>query len=433
MNFIERTELEKFAKEMKVLVVSPHNSDRANWKRLFTQYGVNVNNFFSASDIDEAKGILLNNKVQAVFTDYNIANESCLDLYRIHEEAFPYRSQCLFFVAAEGASVALAATVLEYDIDGFVVKPYNQKDLEENITASIMRKVRLTDSEKIIMSATADIRTKSFPTAEKKIERLKKVDPKNPNIIFLQGLYHSQIGNMELALESWNKALALEPVHHKSLCHLFDYLMQQKIYDEAYQHALVMCKKYPINPTRIPDLIRVSIATNNYNTIVNFCEMFLDVNSVIELEKIQNSIAAGLAISGKHLINIDKQKEIAEKASLKALELASKVSPIGCTAIENLFALKKFKKVRQILDSIPNYDMNERLFLLDIELVNLESGPTKACAYAQKIVDDGDASPAIYKSLIRFCIEIGKNESYVNEVIFKAQSLYPNNKEYFKF
>ena len=134
--------------------------------------------------------------------------------------------------------------------------------------------------------------------------------------------------------------------HHQTLCHIFDGLISLKEFKRAYPFAVKLSDEYPINPERIPNFIRVSLATEEYQNLINFCKMIIELDD--DLSAIRKPIAAALAISAKNLVDEDADIDLVKEASLKAIELTETGSGIFVTSVENLYRIEYYKLSNKI-------------------------------------------------------------------------------------
>ena len=77
-----------------------------------------------------------------------------------------------------------------------------------------------------------------------------------------------------------------------------------KNYNDAYKAGLDILQEFPTSPRHIPNFIRTSIATENYQDIPCFYDIIQENN--IEDETLKKYIAAGLVLTAKHFL--DKKK-----------------------------------------------------------------------------------------------------------------------------
>jgi tetratricopeptide (TPR) repeat protein len=420
--------IEKFLKDKLVLIATDNTTDRTSWKKIFHEKGVQTKNFLNAKSIEEAVEVIEKNDVNIIFCAYTFDDRPSIEILDAHTAKFPDRTEHLFYMVSERNSLAVAACAAEHEVDSLLIKPYNLKVLIGEIDAGINARLALTKEEKFYYKICADLTFKNLENAKEKIEKFIESKPDSPLPLFIEGKYFIKNEQPKLAIESWKKALSIEPFHHKTLCHIFDTLVMIKDFEIASEYAETLCDKFPINPERIPNFIRVSLANKNYQSLIDFCEMILEVES--DLLSIRRPIAAALAVCAKNLAGDDKFYEIVKSSSLKAMELTDMDSQIYYTCLENLVVAGDLMGAKKGLDAVPTDEHSNSMRILELRILELEGNSDLVYASAQNLIKVDIKDSEVYIMLLKASIAIEKNTAFIDDLKHEIVKLYPKLKEF---
>jgi CheY-like chemotaxis protein len=427
----EEEQLRKYLKSKSALIVTESSTDRTAWKKLLTELGIPITNFHNCSRMSEAIGLINSKRIDILFCSYIIEEQECFPLLEAHIEKYPDRADYFCYVVSEKNSLAIAATAVECDVDGVLVKPYNQQDLQDTITDSLISSMNMSKRTREYHSLLSDIRTKKLDDLEIRVDAFISEKPESPNGYFLRGLANRLKGDFEGAITSWELGLTKDSKHHKIMCSIFDTYIEMKEFKRSYNAAAVLTAGFPVNPVRIPNLIRSSLATENFNNLISFCKMIVDVDD--DLSSIQKPIAAALAISGKKLLeSSEASNDIVIEASKKAIELTSPQSEVYITALENLFELNKFVLITEYIDKIPSDELNLQMLSLELDVFNETQDSSLVFAKAQGLVKLNKLTPSIYKVLLSSGKKIEKSDQQLEDIYFEASKAFPEESDQFK-
>jgi tetratricopeptide (TPR) repeat protein len=304
----------------KVLICASNGTDRTAWKKLSVDVGVPVNMIETSEDFEQSVEKLEKEKYQIVFCSNEIKGGSGLDLIKKHKEVVVNRGHAMFFLFSNKNSMAIACAAAEEEVDAFLIKPYNIQDLQDNVVKAFEGKSQLSDFEKDMFDVDELIHEGKIDEAKELIEKGKKTKPMNASPVFFEANLLDRDGKTAEACEVYDTAVGLDDDHFRSLRFGFAADFKTKRYNQAYDKLHSLLDNFPVNPNRIPDYIRISIATQNFDNIVDFCEKILDLNEELGPD-IEVPIAAGLVMSGKFLAQKGSTDNASEVA-LKAIQFA---------------------------------------------------------------------------------------------------------------
>jgi tetratricopeptide (TPR) repeat protein len=425
-------DLKNYLKPMSVLLVTETATDRTAWKKLFSELGVVASNFHNCSIEEEAIELIKTKNIDILFCSYMLDGAECYPLLDAHIEKYPNRADSFCYMVSEKNSLAIAASAVECDVDGVLIKPYNQKDLQETVTNSLISSMNMSKRTRTYHKILCDIRTNNLDQALLSAETFIEERPESPNGYYLKGLTKRKLGELESAIEIWEIGLSKDDKHHKIICSIFDTYIELREFQRSYDVAEVLTASFPVNPTRIPNLIRSSLATENFHNLISFCEMIVGVDD--DLSFVQKPIAAALAICGKKLLeNInDKNLELIIKASQKAIALSPLQSAVYITSLKNLYELEKYELINEYIEKIPSDELTVEMLSLELEVQAHIHDPAKVFANAQSLVKINKATPSVYKILLKIGKQIGKSESQLEDIYFEGSKKFPDITNEFK-
>lgn len=428
----ELDKIKKYLKGKSVLLVTESATDRTAWKKLFVELGVGLNDFHNANTLYDANEVLKTKSVDILFTSMRIGKDTAFEILEKHLEKYPNRTDHFCFFVSERNSLAIAALIAELDVDGLILKPYNQQDLLNSVKEVMLNRIGMKEEDKTYLDMLGKVRAGELGEAESIADDYIKKWPVSPNAFYIKGAIRVKQNKLEQAVQLWKGALDLNPKHYLSLCNLFDTYAELKQFKEAYEVAEILTEEFPINPTRIPNLIRASLATGNYHNLISFCEMIIGLEE--DLEAMKRPIAAALALSGKSIIQQEKfkQKDLVIQVTKRALELVDKQSMIYLTSLENLLQLECYKDLQNYLDQISSEDMTADLYSLELELYEKTKKAADVFVRGQEMLKEGTSSARIYTVLLRVGKEIGKSKEQLEDLFYDASKLFPEEKSVFE-
>lgn len=425
------TDLSKFAAAMKVkkvVLCSDNTTDKSSWKRYFVEAGVPVAQVITTSSFQEASEAL--NKNPDIFmTGQYVNNQSCLELVDRHIEKQPDRSRAWTFVCTENNSLLLSSYLAEKNVDGIILKPYNSQDISDSLGPSLIAKLEMKKETKLYHEILALVKTDQLDEASEKLEIFKKGKEQNPYPYYLEGLIKEGRNNIDEAIDLYFKSLEFDEKNYLVLSRLFDLLMANRDYEQAYSCAEVLCENHPINPNRIPEMIRASIATKNFENLIKFCDAIL--NSTGNIAGLEKPLAAALIVAAKSLAMVPKARDLVIDALRRGVSLIDRNSPIFISALETFLLVDDLAATKKLLDEIPSDEMDEDLLAIDLEYTYKSKTPVAAFEKAQGLVKNDKANEKSYLILLKAAKELGKDSNKLEDMAFDAARIFPELKNEF--
>lgn len=414
----ENQELESFLKGKSALILTDSPTDKVAWKSLLNQIGVNLKEIHHVKAIDEATKFIETKKVDIFFSSYRIKNEETFCVLKTYLDKYPDRSEHFCYYVSEKNSLTLSALVAEMELDALIIRPYNQNDLIKTLKESMLDAATMGKGLKNFYRILGDIRSNNLDKALKEAQDYIKNKESSANGYYLLGLVYKEKGDTKDAIEIWEQGLSKKNDHYQILCALFDLLVENEKYIKAYRLSEKISAIYPVNPERIPNIIRTCLATGNHETLITFCETILELDE--DLGKMTKPIAAALALCAKSMIQQEVNKELAFKVSIRAMNLAELQSKIHLACLENLFDLEKYDELKANLDKIPIDNMKIDFEVLNLLVIERTQPAEDAYTVAHKMYKSERLAPNLFRVLIRCAKKIGKPKVQLEDFAFEG-------------
>lgn len=426
-------ETHSFFENKKVTVLDPQKCLRSTLKKIFFDFGVGLSNIeFFEGPYSEAVEMLQEQKPEIIVTPLNFENKSALEIYELHTELLPDRMSCAFFVLSANNSLSTASIALDYDIDGYVSEPFTKVGIGSLILKSLRPKIVKSPFEQTRGEVKTLLLQKRYDEAESLASKLPKM--KNSRLeeaFFLQGECAAYQENFKQALEFFSQALQAKPDHYKSLRGKSDILLKLGQWNEAYDVNKQIMEFYPLNPQRLPELIKISVVNKKYDDIFYFYQFFQKLEQRDPV--IQKHIAAGLALCGKFLFENGNDKKGMDALNSAASFSSGRVE-ITKTIVTTLLENGKFARAREILYDTPEELTSSAEFrLLELDLLSRSTKYVKeALSIGLGLIQEGKGDFKVYDTVIQTSIQLKRNPTIIEELINDAAHKYPDHAEYFR-
>lgn len=411
-----------------IYIVDLNAASRSRVMRSLIDLGAKSTSIKTFKQYGQAISDLKKDRPKIIFSEYKLGNKSAFDLLNEYKEIHDAEKDSLFILITANSSQSLVAQAAEEDIDAFVLKPY---------TLEIFRKV--------FMDATlAKINPSEYiQTIEKGKILLFNAKPKEAMEVFLKAtslhpkpalayFYYGQAEKMQELLgdaeEKFKTGLTFNTIHYKCLTALFDLLLDEKKFEEAYDVVKVIVNYFPANPKRLTSVIRLAVTTNHFEDIENLYQIFVDLEN--RNDELINYICAGLIICGKYyLMNRNEEKALNIYLNLKN-SLYGKNQYL-LYIIENLVLFNLTEHSQDFFKRFPpdSYQSQEYLiaeFLTQESTINDEEVIQKGKALLEKNIHNH----CIYYVMIKRFLKMKKSE---DANFYKKEALhhFPYKKKQF--
>lgn len=417
----------KFYLERKSALIADTNAvSRSSIMKFLHSMGVPTDKIISVDNYHDATENLKKSKPDIIFAEYVIHKNSGLDLVPMHFAERANRLEASFFVISNSNSMAIAAQIAELDVDGLLIKPYTVNGLKVSFVNGISHKVKPTEYFKNLEKARKLMSEKKSDEALSLLKATKTLTEEPSSACYYEGVVFREIEKMLEAKNSFQEGLALNPEHYKCMNTLFNIYLEEKNYDKAYELGSTLYKKFPISPTRIPEMTRLMIASNNFNDIMEIAALFAKEENMDPL--MITYIAAALAIAAKHfavLNNKDETLKIVKQGSV----LANGNVKILRNMANSLIRVDLAPEAEKLLKIVSEVDQStENYQLMDFEINNALLPAGEIIKRGQILIQKGIVDQTLFEITLKRFMEGGFKQEAIEDLYHKTLKHFPHLK-----
>jgi tetratricopeptide (TPR) repeat protein len=304
----------------RVLMVDPLGGFSRLVAHYLSELGVDSKNFITATSPELAEEVLKKIRPEIVLVEHHEARPFSATFARLHANIHPDPAQRMYCLVSEKNSATLIPAAAEAGADCLFVLPISKANFQKAISDTVLSKLSPSAYGKTLLKGRSHFESGDYKSALTFFESAKGFSTSPSLACYFEGVTRNALQEWDHAEQCFREGLEHNPTHYRCLAGLFDALVDRKNYAEAYQVGQRLGETHPLNPERIPDLIRLSVSNERYQDILRFYESFavIDPND----EFIAKHLAAGLVVCGKYFI---KTGDLASAISaLQRAETASK-------------------------------------------------------------------------------------------------------------
>jgi CheY-like chemotaxis protein len=411
-----------------VLVADLSATSRPLIRKLMSALGAKTTSVVVAESFAEAAARLGTLKPAVVFADLQLGDRSGLELVEAYGKVVPDRLKSLFIVLASSPSGADFAAVAESEADALWPRPRTYAELQDRFLAALAPKLEPSLAMKLV---EAGRRFLAAGNAEGAFKAAREAVAKDPGLVaahWLEGKARVAMNDPDGALVAFQGALAIDPNHFRSLTAIFDLHLLSKRYPEAFETGMTLGTVFPLDPKRIPEMIRLCILNERYSEILPFYDRVMELGGVDEA--LSRYLSAGLVICGKHLI-ARGEKDEAVKVFRKA-EVASKSKPVvmreiivalyGATLAQESEELRK--RASAEVGSATD------VLLAELEHLHLAGPDPKVFLKAQELLARGVSTLRLFEIAVTQARALKRPANAILELAHKGGAAFPDHKEH---
>jgi tetratricopeptide (TPR) repeat protein len=363
-----------------------------------------------------------------VFSSYYFekTDKSGFDLLKLHDKQIPNRSNVIFILLSTDNTISVTSRIVDLEGDGLIIKPVTGKNIKETLVNIINEKTTDAEYYQCLQLAKESIHNEELEKATDLIKQSMELSPTPAmSYYFMAQVYYKQ-NNPTAALTELKKGLDIDERHYKCLSAIFDHYAQNKQYQNLVEYGDRIYTNYPINPRRIPELIKGYVITAQYEPILKLSEVLSGENGIPD--EITKYFAAGFAIAGKLLLKNNRHEE-----GVKVLINATELCPSNLKVVENIVdSLIEAKLMKPLNDILKNVDQDIRssdpLFKIiefKIKANNPRFKPLQIVKSASDLIANNIKSPEIYKYLILNSIKGKRKKDLIDDLIYEMNKEFP--------
>jgi len=192
------------------LVVDDVGNMRTILKRMLRNLG--FRNVIDANDGDSAYEMIKNRKIDFIIADWRMPHVTGIELLRMLR-AEPRFHEIPFVIITGEVEEKRIVQAAECEIDGYIIKPFFAKTLEDKIFAVIERKENPLPFDQHIFKAQSLLEISEFEKALEECNKAISLKPESARAQNILGNIHLKMGNEELGEQEIEKAIDLNPLY----------------------------------------------------------------------------------------------------------------------------------------------------------------------------------------------------------------------------
>lgn len=235
----------KDPKEMKILIIDDMPNMVRTIKNMLRHLG--YRHTAEAGDGLAAWKILKNDAIDFVIADWNMPNMTGIDLLRKVRLDERLNDIPFLMVTAEVAEETVAEAA-ETEVDGYIIKPFVAKTLEEKIQKILQSRNSPDEVDACLKLGNVYAKSGRSEDALKEYEKALKVRPHNARVYYALGNVYQQRGELDEAENAYGKAIAISPQYlkaHESLAWIYEKKGEREKAIQSIQEAVKISPKNP--------------------------------------------------------------------------------------------------------------------------------------------------------------------------------------------
>ena len=218
-------ELRSLIKDMqafKILIVDDKANMRRTLRNMLRQIG--FTNFREAEDGDVAVSKIRAENFDFVLCDWNMPRMNGVEVLRNVREEERFRDLPFLMVTAE-VEEGTVAEVIEADVDGYILKPFVPKTLEDKIVEILRKKAMPSPLETHLRVAEVHLKARNYSQVHKELDEATKISPRSPKVFYARGITYEAEGDLKKAEQSYLQARQMGPKFikaHEKLAEIYE-------------------------------------------------------------------------------------------------------------------------------------------------------------------------------------------------------------------
>lgn len=418
-----------FLSKQHVMIVDANASSRAGIAKAMNDMGAKSTQMALCSSLEEAEEAIKKQKPKILITDFTVGTRSGLELLQRQRQADPTSKDSIFVLVTGNTSQSAVAQAAEEDVDAFILKPYTLDVFRQSLMQAVLNKIQpdqytltIDEGKKKLFAGDPD---GAIPIFESALTQ----NPKPALAHFYLGQARELKKTLQEAEGSYHKGLETNKIHYKCMVGLYELHLKNNRTADAYEIVKRLSRYFPANPERLSGVLRLAIATQSYDDIERYYQMFTTIDQ--RNDSLIRYVCAALVVCGKYYLM--------KKFPSRATDLFQKaaVTAGGRTSIlkEIVSALTEYdmsKEAEAYLKRFPADTLSKPDFLVSELIVHSKLlAPTMVADRARKLVDQGIEDPTVYRIWIGKLAELGSKNA-LEEARAKAIAKFPKLKAEFE-
>jgi two-component system, chemotaxis family, chemotaxis protein CheY len=211
-----------------------------------------------------AWNIVESEAIDLIISDWNMPNMTGIEL--LHKVRTDSRYEDIPFIMLTGIidenNVALAA---ETNVDTYIMKPFNIKDLENRINLILKNKNQPSDYQKLLIGGMKKQKDGDFKGAMQYYKAAISIRPNKATGYYRLGKLHEEMGDYQQAKSAYEKALSIKSQYIKALDGLSKIYSLEGDDNKLYEVLSILINMSPNNMSRQLQLGRLALENGDKN------------------------------------------------------------------------------------------------------------------------------------------------------------------------
>jgi CheY-like chemotaxis protein len=413
---------QEFLKKNKVLIVDKSSASRRRLVKTLVDMGSKRNLISSVAHYSEAIDVIKSEKPKLVLSDFRVAGGSGFDLFKEYRQQEKKLDDTVLILITSNISQSAVAKAAEEDVDSFIIKPYTMKSLEKSLITATIGKLFPSEYIKLIEAGKEKMFGGNYEEALEIFEQAKTKSKKPSLAMFYHGQTKYFMQQAEEAKGDYKEGLAINNIHFKCQIGLYELLVKQERYSEAYDVVRNIAKYFPANPDRLKEVVRLAIRTGNFEHMEEYYELFTELEE--RDPEVTKYICSGLYVSGKYYL-FDNQKSLARTIFDKVAISCEGSTKFLKEMIKTLSKYELYSDCKNMLKRFPSSNENVADYMISSYLANLdEMNNTERISQGLELFNNGHKDPVAADILIKALYKDGNKRA--DEYLEEAQHLWPD-------
>jgi tetratricopeptide (TPR) repeat protein len=247
-------------KKMKLLIVDDMTNMRRTIRNMLRYIGYEL--VAEADNGESAFEKIKAEKFDFVICDWNMPVMSGLELLHNVRENEKLKDISFLMVTAE-VDAAQIVQAAETDVDGYIIKPFIAKTLEEKMNQILEKKTNPSTMDRLIIKAEKCAEDGKYKDAIFLYEEALKVNPKSSRIRHAIGQIYEKLGQDDKAIAYYEEAYKTNPQYIKVSQSMGDLYAKKGDADKAAEAIERAVKISPHNTQRQAQLGKIYLSAGN--------------------------------------------------------------------------------------------------------------------------------------------------------------------------
>lgn len=418
-------ELHDFMASKKILICDPSTSFSSVIQQTMLGLGARADQIVKEPDFYKARHFIESERPEIIISEYHLGKGFGLELAEIQAKQFSSLPDRIFILVTGNASDSAVAEAAEEEIDGYVLKPFNLKQLQDTFHGVMERKRNPSKYITQIQDGKKKLEEKEYKGARDTFKEAKSLDGKPSLACYYEGFSLKKLNTPSEALECYREGRAFNPLHYKCLHGEFDILFEQKKQQEAYEVIKIIKNNYPVSPGTLSKMFLLAIYTYNYKDIANYYDLFTSLDR--RSDQLVKIVMEALYSAGRFCVK-SKDLDSAIDFFKKGVAVAQRDKDYLKRVIHSLLMENNIKASEEFLMMFLPDDRETSEFLqLDFEIAKIGSTEIQILERGKKVISAGKANESIYRDIVKVLVRMNK-QTFAEEIIFKSSKEFPDLK-----